>query len=130
MKLKTETSLWLSQASGHWKDANWLLEGRRYSACVYSCHQTLEKALKGAIVEKKEKIPSKGHQLQDLAIEAGLSLPEGWGEELSKITRDFWRVRYPDFRRVVYTSKQKILPIFETTEEIYIWLQKELSKKN
>lgn len=62
--LKEETKLWLQQAREHWEDANWLLEGRRYSACLYYCHQTLEKVLKGAIIEIKNIIPPKMHQYE------------------------------------------------------------------
>lgn len=129
-KIKPETALWLDQAKQHWKDAVWLMEGRRYSACLYSCHQTLEKAIKAAVVENANKIPSRGHQLESLAREANLELPDGWNEKLAEITRHFWRVRYPDFRRAVYTNKERVSPTYAQTEEIYLWLTKKLSGNN
>lgn len=125
-----EINLWLEQAKEHWQDANWLLEGRRYSLCLYSCHQTLEKILKAAIVRLKSQVPPKGHQLENLARLSGIKLPkESWNEDLAEITRHFWRVRYPDFRRMIYTSKEKVMPTCDKTKEIYLWLVKELSKK-
>lgn len=128
-KLKPETQLWIKQAEEHWKDVKWLIDGRRYSASLYSCHQTLEKIIKAAIVENKNKVPSKGHQLESLIRESGIELPEKtWNEDLAEITRHFWRVRYPDFRQAVYTSKTKVLPTFEKTREIYLWLIKNLKK--
>lgn len=125
--VKSETKLWLDQAKEHWKDVEWLIEGRRYSASLFSCHQTLEKIIKAAIVENKNKVPSKGHQLESLARESGIELPDkSWNGDLAEITRHFWRVRYPDFRRYVYTTKAKILPTYEKTKEIYLWLSKNL----
>jgi len=129
-KIKKETKLWLDQAVEHWKDAVWLLEGRRYSACLFYCHQTLEKALKAATVETQGKIPPKGHQLESLARKSGLVFQSGWLEDLAEITRHFWRVRYPDYQQAVYTSKEKIMPTYQKTEEIYIWITKQLLKDN
>ncbi len=125
-----EINLWLEQAKEHWQDANWLLEGGRYSLCLYSCHQTLEKILKAAIVRFKNQVPPKGHQLENLARHSGIKLPkESWNEDLAEITRHFWRVRYPDFQQMIYTSKEKVMPTYDKTKEIYLWLVKELSKK-
>lgn len=129
-KLGEETKLWLQQTKEHWEDANWLLEGRRYSACLYYCHQTLEKVLKGAILERKNIIPPKGHKLEILALKSGLPLSDVWVENLAEITRHFWRVRYPDYQQAVYTNKEKIMPVFMQTKEIYVWILKNLSKKS
>ncbi len=128
--LKEETKLWLQQAREHWEDANWLLEGRRYSACLYYCHQTLEKVLKGAIIEIKNIIPPKMHQLESLARKSGIAFTKEQMNNLKEITKHFWRVRYPDYQRFVYTRKEMILPTYEATREIYLWVQKELSHKN
>lgn len=126
--MKEETKLWLEQAKEHHEDALYLYDGSRYSASVYSCHQALEKILKACIVEFKEKLPPKLHQLDRLAIEAGLDLPDGWNEDLAEITRHFWRVRYPDFRRFVYATKEKVKPTLEKTKEVFSWVLKKLSQ--
>ena len=78
--MKKETQPWLSQSEEHLKDAVYLFEGGRYSATVYYCHQALEKILKASIVEFKNKVPPKIHQLERLAMEGGLKLPKGWDE--------------------------------------------------
>lgn len=127
--MKEETKFWLNQSEEHLKDAIYLFEGRRYSATVYYCHQALEKILKAAIVEFKNKVPPKIHQLERLAKEAGLKLPKDWDEDLAEITRHYWRVRYPDFRRFVYTSKEKARPTFEKTKEVYQWILKKLNQQ-
>ena len=127
--MKKETKFWLAQSNEHFKDAIYLFEGGRYSATVYCCHQALEKILKAAIVEFKNKVPSKIHQLERLAKEGGLKLPKGWDEDLAEITRHYWKVRYPDFRRFVYTSKKKAEPTFKKTREVYQWILKKLNQQ-
>ena len=76
-----------------------------------------------------EKPPAKMHQLDKIASEAGLDLPEDWDEELAEITRHFWRVRYPDFRRYAYTNKESAQPTLEKTKEIYQWICKQLNRQ-
>ena len=125
--MKKETELWLDQAKEHYEDAIYLYRGSRYSAAVYFCHQALEKILKACIVENKNKIPEKIHQLDRLAKNAGLDLPSGWDEDLAEITRHFWRVRYPDFRRFVYKSKKQVEPTIDKTKEVFLWVLEKLN---
>lgn len=127
--MKKETQVWFNQAEEHYQDALYLYKGSRYSASLYFCHQALEKILKSCIVEHKNKLPPKIHQLDRLAVEAGLKLPKGWDEDLAEITRHFWRVRYPDFRRFTYTSREKVKPTIEKTKEVYQWILKRLNQK-
>jgi len=127
--VKKEAEVWFKQAEEHYKDALYLYEGRRYSACVFFCHQALEKILKACVVEFANKVPRKVHQLDSIARDAGLKLPKGWEEELAEITRHFWRVRYPDFRRYVYTNRASAQPTVEKTKEVYQWILNKLNQK-
>lgn len=122
--MKDETKTWLEQAKEHYNDMNYLFDGSRYSMSVYCAHQALEKLLKAAIVEFSSAPPSKIHNLDALARQSKLELPESWYEDLSEITRHFWRVRYPDFQAYVYTSKNKVQPTIDKTKEIYLWIYK------
>ena len=121
--MKEETQPWLLQAEEHYQDAFYLYEGSRYSLAVYSCHQALEKILKAAVVEFANQLPPKSHNLDALAKESSLEFPPGWHEDLAEITRHFWRVRYPDFQKYVYTSKEKAEPTVSKTREIYLWIK-------
>ena len=127
--MKKETKLWLTQAREHFKDALYLYDGSRYSACVFFCHQALEKILKACVVEFGNKVPSKVHQLDKIVREANLKLPKGWEVDLAEITRHFWKVRYPDFRRYVYTNKESAGPTIKKTKEIYQWILKKLNQQ-
>ena len=121
--MKEETQPWLLQAEEHYQDVLYLYEGSRYSLAVYSCHQALEKILKAAIVEFTGKLPSKSHNLDALAREAALTLPEEWYTDLAEITRHFWHVRFPDFQKYVYTTKEKAEPTVSKTRELYLWIK-------
>jgi len=125
--MKQETEVWLAQAEEHRKDAEYCIQGSRYSLALYSYHQALEKVLKAAIVEFAEKIPPKSHNLDDLFKQTTLT-PEGdsWYEDLAEITRHFWRARYPDYRQYVYTSKSKVDPTITQFQSIYPWVKDKL----
>jgi HEPN domain-containing protein len=127
--MKKETKLWLKQAEEHYKDALYLYKGGRYSACVFFCHQALEKILKACVVEFADKIPSKIHKLDRIAKEAKLDLSKKRTIALAEITRHFWKVRYPDFRRYVYTNKKSAKPTLEKTKEIYLWILNKLNRQ-
>lgn len=126
--MKAESTNWLKLAREHYEDALYLFSGGRYSLCVYCCHQALEMILKGAIVEFVGKVPPKIHSLDLLARETSLTLPAKWYEDLAEITRHYWRVRYPDFRQFVYTSKDKVEPTLTKTKEVFLWISNKLDQ--
>ncbi|MBI3955876.1 HEPN domain-containing protein [Candidatus Gottesmanbacteria bacterium] len=126
--MKAETGVWFAQAKEHYEDAQYLYDGSRYSMAVYCCHQTLEKILKACIVEYKDTLPPKIHKLDTLAEQSGLDMSPEWLADLAEITRHYWRVRYPDFRQYVYTSKEKIDPTVTKTKEIYLWILNRLNR--
>lgn len=127
--MKEETNVWLSQAKEHYDDALYLFGGSRYSMAVYCCHQSLEKILKACIVEYKSIVPPKIHNLDTLARQAGLDLSSEKLEDLAEITRHFWRVRYPDFRKYIYTTKEKAEPTINKTKELYLWISNTLPRQ-
>ena len=124
--MKEETKNWLLQAKEHFEDAEFMYSGHRYSMCVYCFHQALEKILKATIVEKADKLPSKIHNLDQLARETQLKFVESDLEDLAEITRHFWRVRYPDFQKYTYTDKTSIEPTVITSRKIYLWVLQQL----
>lgn len=126
--MKPETKNWLDQAKEHYEDMEYLYSGSRYSMAVYCAHQSLEKILKAAVVELAEIVPPKMHKLDELARLSTLSLEKSWFEDLAEITRHFWRVRYPDFQKYTYTSKDKIKPTIEKTKEVYQWILIQLNR--
>lgn len=126
--MKEETRVWITQAKEHFDDAQYLYDGSRYSMAVYCCHQALEKILKAYLVEFKQTLPPKIHKLDILAQQAELDISSEWIADLAEITRHYWRVRYPDFRKYVYTSKIAVDPTMTKTKEIYLWISTKLNQ--
>lgn len=127
--MKEETTLWLNQANEHLEDAQYLFDGSRYSMSVFCAHQALEKILKACIIEFASKIPPKSHNLDALGRDTRIALPESWYADLAEITRHFWRVRYPDFRRYSYTNKESVQPTLDKTKEVFQWILKQLNQR-
>lgn len=125
--MKPEANVWLEQAEEHFSDAMFMYENSRYSGAVFFCHQALEKILKAAIVEFTHKVPPKSHALEYLFAKSELTPQEkDWPEKLADITRHFWRVRYGDYRRFVYVSKNKVEPTIISTKQIFLWVKQQL----
>ena len=91
-------------------------------------NKALEKLLKGCIVQFANQLPPKSHNLDALARQTTLKFPENWLEDLAEITRHFWRVRYPDFQKFVYTSKETVEPTYSKTQEVFTWIKQQLLK--
>ena len=126
--MKPETLIWYEQAEEHIKDASYCFNGTRYGLSLYCYHQALEKILKAAIVEFVDVVPPKSHQLDFLLKQTKLTVDNiQWFEELAKITQHFWRIRYPDIRLTKqYSSKEKIITIIKSFEEVYSWVKNKL----
>ncbi|TSC88174.1 MAG: HEPN domain-containing protein [Microgenomates group bacterium Gr01-1014_16] len=124
--MKDEAKIWLEQAEDSLKDAEYLYTGSRYSMAVYCCHQALEKILKACIIQFANQLPPKSHNLDALARQTTLEFPDSWLEDLAEITHHFWRVRYPDFQKFVYTSKESVKPTYDKTKEVFIWIKQHL----
>ena len=75
MKIK-QVKEWFIQSDYDIETADAMLKTGRFVYCVFMCHLTLEKALKGLIVKKFDKVPSKIHNLIFLADELNLEMTE------------------------------------------------------
>lgn len=125
--MKEEVKIWFDQAEEHFSDAIFMYENSRYSGAVFFCHQALEKILKAAIVEFTNQAPPKSHALEYLFSLTTLKPQKNkWPELLAEITRHFWRVRYGDYRKYKYTSKEKVVSTIDSTKTIYLWVKKQL----
>lgn len=126
--MKVEAQNWILQAKEHFEDAEYMYAGHRYSMCVYCYHQSLEKVLKAVIIEHTDKLPSKIHNLDQLARETGLKFSEINLEDLAEITRHFWKARYPDFQKYMYTSKESVESTVINSRKIYLWVLHQLEQ--
>lgn len=125
--MKEESKIWFLQAEEHFDNMEFLYKNSRYSLSVYCAHQALEMILKAAIVEFVSQVPPKSHNLDHLLELTTLPpVTNNWYEELAVVTKHYWRVRYPDYRKSVYTSKEKVTPTITLTREIFLWVKDKL----
>lgn len=120
--MKPETQEWLDIAKSDHKSSQVLFESKLYPQAVYFICQAVEKVLKAAQVELTNQIPKKTHDLENLVIAATLTLSEEQKQSLKQLSQHYRRVRYPDYRRVLYSTRIKVEPILNRGKEMYQWI--------
>lgn len=119
--MKPETQSWLELAKMDYDDSLYLFKGARYPNAVYHLCQAIEKILKAAQVELKHKEPRKTHHLADLAQVSGLEFTTEQIQFLEALTKDYGRVRYSDYARILYNTRKKVEPLFKQAQKVYLW---------
>lgn len=103
--------------------------GFAYQACVFHCHQAVEKLLKAVIVNKGVPAP-KTHDLVRLGKESGASLSEAVENFIRDLNPHYQVSRYPDMPFVSdfsFTYKRSAAnKIFNQTKKLYLWLGKKI----
>src|SRR5260221_13689304 len=98
MKNKTSgaSEEWFYQASYDYATAIAMFKSRRYVYCIFMCHLSLEKALKGLFVKKKNIFPPKTHNLLYVIEKLELQLPEEYDKFVSALNKVSIPTRYPE----------------------------------
>ena len=75
-KINTEKLIdyWRKSAEKDHETAEYLLEGKKYSACLFFCHLMIEKILKALVVKETKTHSPYTHKLVDLAKLAKIKL--------------------------------------------------------
>ncbi len=115
---------WYFQSDYDYETAVDMFKSGRYIYCIFMCHLSLEKALKGLLVKKTNEYPSKSHSLVYFADKIGLDLSDTNSEFLFMLNKISVPTRYPDdLRKLVSAySKEKTESILKQTKEIQIWI--------
>ncbi len=94
--------IWLDEAEREWDIAKYLFNGRRYSACLFYCHLTIEKISKGLIIQRTRTIPPYSHDLVELVKYANITLNKTQKTELEKISDFNITGRYTEEKQKLY----------------------------
>lgn len=129
--MNKQIDYWKKSADHNWKTALDLLKTKHYDACLFFCHLTLEKLLKGLVVEHTNKQAPYIHDLEKLAIIAKLLVSPEQSEYLKTITRFNIGGRYDDEKLAFYKSctKEYTEKYFKISNELRLWLKKQYKKK-
>lgn len=126
--MKTETKPWVEQAKDDYETAKAMLESHRYGYTCFCSQQVLEKIFKAAVIEFADKRPAKIHDLVKLAEDSTFKIKKSWFEKLGEMSKHYFRVRYPDMHKGLYTNNKVAGKTFKGMEEIYQWVLKKLNR--
>lgn len=125
-RMKPHIAYWKKSAKNDWKVARDLFQLTHYDGCLFYCHLTLEKILKGLVVVKTGKAAPHIHNLEHLSKLAKLDIDEEQRKNLQIITTFNVAARYPDEKLDLYkkATKQFTDQYLAITKSLYLWLKK------
>lgn len=129
--INKQIDYWKKSADRNWKTTQGLLRLKHYDACLFFCHLTLEKILKGLVVKHTNKPAPYIHDLANLAAAANLTLSKEQIDNLRIITTFNISSRYDDEKFTFYKSctKEYTEKYFNISKKLYLWLKKQFQKK-
>ncbi|MEA1937075.1 MAG: HEPN domain-containing protein [Patescibacteria group bacterium] len=124
--INEQVNYWEKSAEQNWKTAFGLLKMRYYDSCLFFCHLTLEKMLKGLVAKQTGKPAPYLHDLERLAILTKLSFSKEQMKNLRTVSGFSVASRYDDTKFSFYKkcTKNYTKKHFEISKELYLWLKK------
>ncbi|MDR3367093.1 MAG: HEPN domain-containing protein [Prevotellaceae bacterium] len=116
---------WFLQSDYDLEVADSMLKTGRNIYCIFMCHLSLEKALKGLYIKQTGKFPPKLHDLMYFVGKITLDLSDDKREFLVWINGLSILTRYPDDLRkmIALYTKEQTIRIFEQTKTVQQWLK-------
>lgn len=130
INIKQQIKYWKTSADRNWKTALGLFELKHYDSCLFFCHLTIEKTLKGLVVQKTKKLAPYIHHLEKLAELAELEITDEQRKNLRVITRFNISGRYDDVKYNFYKIADKLYAekYLKISKELILWLKKQYQK--
>ncbi|VVA44389.1 conserved hypothetical protein [Candidatus Roizmanbacteria bacterium] len=122
--MKKETKEWLNIAKEDKEIAEMTWKTKRYVYAIMFWQQAVEKIIKAYIVEERNILPRKIHDLDQLLQQAKLNIKELDIKNTKELTKAFMRTRYEDLSRQYYSDKNKVEPLIKQAQKIYLWIEK------
>lgn len=121
---------WFRQSEYDFETAESLFKCGRYFYSVFMCHLSMEKALKGIYLKRKEKVPPKIHQLTYFLEKLELNPVENLSEIIFDLDSESIATRYPESLRKISSKykKNNTRILLDNTNEVLNWLKEELKK--
>ena len=118
---------WFFQSDYDLGTAEYMLQSERNVYCVFMCHLSLEKALKGLYFKRTNEIPPKLHNLLYFVNRLNLILSESDSLFIVTINNLSIATRYPeDLRKMMTTiSTKQVSEIFQQTKSVQQWIKQQ-----
>jgi len=129
--MEKQIIFWQNSADESWTTAEMLFKSKRYNHCLFFCHLTLEKCLKGLIVAKTKTAAPYIHDLEKLAIMTKLKFSPDQLKDLRVITKFNISARYENIKLDFYKicTKDYAKNYFNISNQLFLWLKKQYRKK-
>lgn len=118
---------WYFQSDYDLETAFDMFKSGRYIYCIFMCHLSLEKALKGLLVKSKGEFPSKSHSLIYFVEKMELKMGDSYYDFLFTLNKISVPTRYPEDLRKLFTaySLERTKTILNQTKEIQLWIKQQ-----
>jgi HEPN domain-containing protein len=126
--MKKDTEYWIKISKYDLSTARAMMRSGRYLYVLFMCQQTIEKTLKGLIVEIKDIFPPKSHDLLKLANITEIDIDNSIQKLLSELSYYYIETRYPEdiININKKVTKKKAGEYLSKTEELFKWLNQKL----
>ena len=116
---------WFFQSDYDLETAQHMLQSGRNVYCIFMCHLSLEKALKGLFVRRLNQYPPKLHNLKYFVDNLALEPEEAHLDFIDWINRMGITTRYPeDLKNMIKRfSRERTNEIFQQTKTIQQWIR-------
>jgi HEPN domain-containing protein len=127
MEVKERYKEWYFQSDYDLETAIDMLKTGRNVYCIFMCHLSLEKALKGLFYKRFEEYPSKSHSLIYFIDKIELEIPDDFYEFLYMLNKISVPTRYPDDLRKLFAeyTKERTESILNKTREVQLWIKQQ-----
>jgi HEPN domain-containing protein len=118
---------WYLQADYDLEVAEDMYRSGRYIYCIFMCHLSLEKGLKGLFNKRTGEYPPKSHNLIYFVEKIGLVLSDSDQEFLFALNKISVPTRYPEnLRDLIKEFDQAITePILSTSKKTLQWIKQQ-----
>jgi HEPN domain-containing protein len=127
MENQSKHEEWYFQSDYDLETAADMLASGRTVYCIFMCHLSLEKALKGLLFKRTGEFPTKSHNLIYFVDKLGLEPCDSHFEFLFMLNKISVPTRYPDDLRKLFTvySKERTELILTQTKEVQLWIKQQ-----
>jgi len=118
---------WFYQSDYDLETAVDMFKSERYIYCIFMCHLSLEKALKGLLVKQTGEYPPKSHSLIFFVEKLGLQISDSTYEFIFTLNKISVPTRYPEDLRKLFKeyTKSKTEDILHSTRETQSWIKQQ-----
>lgn len=118
---------WYFQSDYDLETAVDMFKSGRFVYCIFMCHLSLEKALKGLLIKTTGEFPSKSHNLIYFVEKIGIKFSDTNYEFLFILNKISVPTRYPDNLKKLFAeyTKERTESILTQTKEVQLWIKQQ-----